>query len=91
MALKIWSTKILNGVNSSSSLLVFTWFQRGPLVDGAGSPILALLGSSRLWLRLPPNRPFWGVIVCTLGHIFNLDVLLDPEEDVSHLGNFVLH
>ena len=59
-----------------------------------------MVPEARFWLFLEvagygfgftPNRPSWGVIVCTLGHIFNLDVLLDPEEDVSHLGNFVLH
>ena len=34
---------------------------------------------------------FRRVVGCTLGHIFNLNVLLDPEEDVSHLGDLVLH
>jgi len=34
--------------------------QRGLIVDGAGSPILALLGWNKLWLQLPPSSLFLG-------------------------------
>ena len=65
---------------------------RGLFVDGAGSPILALLGCSKLWLQLfPLTVVFRGVVGCASCRIFNLDVLLDPEEDVPHLVDFVFH
>ena len=63
---------------------------RGLFVDGLGSPILALLGRSKLWFRLFPFTALLrGAIGCVSGRIFNLDVILDSEEDVSHLGDFV--
>ena len=34
---------------------------------------------------------FGRVVGCALGHILNLDILLDLKEDVPHLGDFVLH
>jgi len=53
---------------------------------------MALLESNRLWLWLFPLAIlFWGAVGCALGCVLNLDILLDPEEDVPHLGDFVLH
>jgi len=60
--------------------------------DGAGSPILALLGCSKLWVWLfPLITLFRGVVGCALGHIFNLNVFLNPKEVVPHLGDFMFH
>ena len=64
----------------------------GLLVDGAISLILALLRSSRLWLRpFSLATLFGGAVGCATGRVLNLDILLDPEENVSHFGDFVLH
>ena len=53
---------------------------------------MALLGSGRWELRLSPLiAPLRGAIVCTSGRIFNLNVLLDLKEDVSHFGDFMFH
>ena len=65
---------------------------RGLLVDYAGSLIMALLGGNRwrVWL-FSFTVPFRGAVVCTPGRVFNLNVLLDLKEDISHLGDLILH
>ena len=37
------------------------------------------------------SLPFCGALGCALGHVINLDILLDPKEDIPHIGNFVLY
>ena len=32
-----------------------------------------------------------GAVACAPGHVFDLNVSLNLEEDVSHLGNLVFH
>jgi len=59
--------------------------------DCAGSSILSLLWESRLWLLLLPLSFPQRAIDCASARTLDLDVLLDVEEDVPHLGNFVLH
>ena len=64
----------------------------GLFVDGARSPILALLGCNKLRLRLFPLTALLRVAVgSALDRIFNLNALLNPEEDVFHLRDLVLH
>ena len=58
----------------------------GLSVDGARSPILALFGCSRLWLRLfSLTALLRGAVGCVRDCIINLDVFLDPEDDDPHL------
>ena len=65
---------------------------RGPLVDGVRNSILALIGCSKLWFRLFPFVALLrGAVDCASGHVFNLNVLLNPEEDVFYLGDHVPH
>jgi len=65
---------------------------KGFSVDGVGSPILTLLGCCKLWLRLfPLTTLFRGTVGYVPGSIFNLDVVLDPKEDVPHFSDFVFN
>ena len=61
---------------------------------------MLILSEARFWLFLgatgggfdfSPSSLLRGAIVCTPGGIFNLNVLLDLKEDVSYLGDFMLH
>ena len=54
---------------------------RGLFVDDVGSSILAL----------PLTALFRGAVGCVPSRIFNLNVFLDPKEDVPRLDNFVFY
>jgi len=49
------------------------------------------LGAAGCGFLFPLEALLRGAVGCALSHIFNVNVLLDPKEDVSHLGDLMLH
>ena len=65
---------------------------RGHLIDSTGSLILALLETQQVVASaFSLVALFGGAVGYTPGCVFNMNILLDSEENVSHLGDFVLH